>query len=234
MKEGAYYAYGKAYSDIFAREGVTLEVKSTAGSVENIKLLEAESGAVDITFLQGGTGTLATSDNLLSLGSLYFEPLWFFYREETEVDLPPNLKGKRIAVGGEGSGTRVLVMKLLEFNGLASPPTVIVSAGGEKAAKMLLAGEVDAASLVTSHRSSVVQMLLRSKNVRLLSANRAEAYTTRLRFLHRVTLPEGVIDMRQNIPSEDIALLAPAAQLVIRKDFHPALIDLLRPVRATW
>ena len=227
MKEGAYYAYGKAYSDIFAREGVTLEVKSTAGSVENIKLLEAESGAVDITFLQGGTGTLATSDNLLSLGSLYFEPLWFFYREETEVDLPPNLKGKRIAVGGEGSGTRVLVMKLLEFNGLASPPTVIVSAGGEKAAKMLLAGEVDAASLVTSHRSSVVQMLLRSKNVRLLSANRAEAYTTRLRFLHRVTLPEGVIDMRQNIPSEDIALLAPAAQLVIRKDFHPALIDLV-------
>jgi TRAP transporter TAXI family solute receptor len=227
MKEGAYFAYGKAYSDIFAREGVTLEVKSTAGSAENIKLLEAESGAVDIAFLQGGTGTLATSDNLVSLGSLYFEPLWLFYREDTEVDLPPNLRGKRIAVGGEGSGTRVLVMKLLELNGLASPPTVIVSAGGEKAAKMLLAGEIDAASLVTSHRSSVVQMLLRSKNVRLLSADRAEAYTTRLRFLHRVKLPEGVIDLKNNIPSRDIILFAPAAQLVVRKDFHPALIDLV-------
>lgn len=227
MKEGAYYAYGKAYSDIFAREGVTLEVKSTAGSVENIKLLEAKSAAVDIAFLQGGTGTLATSGNLVSLGSLYFEPLWFFYREETEVDLPPNLRGKRIAVGGEGSGTRVLVMKILELNGLASPPTVIVSAGGEKAARMLLAGEVDAASLVTSSSSSVVQMLLRSKKIRLLSASRAEAYTTRFRFLHRVKLPEGVIDLRNNIPSEDITLLAPAAQLVVRKDFHPALIDLV-------
>ncbi len=227
MKEGAYYAYGKAYSEIFAREGVTLEVKSTAGSVENIKLLEAEAGAVDIAFLQGGTGTLATSSNLVSLGSLYFEPLWIFYREDTQVDLPPNLRGKRIAVGGEGSGTKVLVMKLLELNGLTSPPTVIVSVGGEKAAKMLLAGEIDAASLVTSHRSSVVQMLLRSKNVRLLSANRAEAYTTRLRFLHRVKLPEGVIDLRNNIPPGDITLLAPAAQLVVRKDFHPALIDLV-------
>jgi hypothetical protein len=92
---------------------------------------------------------------------------------------------------------------------------------------MLLAGEVDAASLVTSHRSSVVQMLLRSKNVRLLSANRAEAYTTRLRFLHRVKLPEGVIDLRNNIPPGDITLLAPAAQLVVREDFHPALIDLV-------
>jgi TRAP transporter TAXI family solute receptor len=227
MKEGAYYAYGKAYSEIFAREGVALEVKSTAGSVENIKLLEAEAGAVDIAFLQGGTGTLATSSNLVSLGSLYFEPLWIFYREDTQVDLPPNLRGKRIAVGGEGSGTKVLVMKLLELNGLTSPPTVIVSVGGEKAAKMLLAGEVDAASLVTSHRSSVVQMLLRSKNVRLLSANRAEAYTTRLRFLHRVKLPEGVIDLRNNIPPGDITLLAPAAQLVVREDFHPALIDLV-------
>jgi TRAP transporter TAXI family solute receptor len=226
MKEGAYYAYGKAYSEIFAREGVTLEVKCTAGSVENIKLLEAEAGAADIAFLQGGTGTLATSSNLVSLGSLYFEPLWIFYREDTQVDLPPNLRGKRIAVGGEGSGTKVLVMKLLELNGLTSPPTVIVSVGG-KAAKMLLAGEVDAASLVTSHRSSVVQMLLRSKNVRLLSANRAEAYTTRLRFLHRVKLPEGVIDLRNNIPPGDITLLAPAAQLVVREDFHPALIDLV-------
>ena len=204
-----------------------MEVKSTAGSVENIKLLEAEAGAVDIAFLQGGTGTLATSGNLVSLGSLYFEPLWLFYREDTQVDLPPNLRGKRIAVGGEGSGTKVLVMKLLELNGLTSPPTVIVSVGGEKAAKMLLAGEIDAASLVTSHRSSVVQMLLRSKNVSLLSANRAEAYTTRLRFLHRVKLPEGVIDLRNNIPPGDITLLAPAAQLVVRKDFHPALIDLV-------
>jgi len=142
MKEGAYYAYGKAYSEIFAREGVTLEIKSTAGSVENIKLLEAGAGAVDIAFLQGGKGTLATSSNFVSLGSLYFEPLWLFYledtqREDTQVDLPPNLRGKRIAAGGEGSGTKVLVMKVLELNGLTSPPTVILSVGGEKAAKIL-------------------------------------------------------------------------------------------------
>jgi TRAP-type uncharacterized transport system substrate-binding protein len=86
MKEGAYYAYGKSYSEILARDGITLEVLSTAGSAENIKLLEAETGGVDVAFVQGGTGMLATADDLVSLGSLYLEPLWLFYRANNSVD----------------------------------------------------------------------------------------------------------------------------------------------------
>jgi TRAP transporter TAXI family solute receptor len=227
MEEGAYYAYGKRYSEILARDGITLEVLSTAGSVENIKLLEAETGGVDVAFLQGGTGSLATSEELVSLGSLYLEPLWFFCRTHLSVDQISDLKGKRIAVGGKGSGTRVLSMQLLELNGLTSAPNLLVSEGGNKAAKMLLEGRVDAAFFVTSHRSSVVKMLLESKKVRLMNLDRVEAYTTRYRFLKEVRLPEGVIDFERNIPSRDITLLAPAAQLVAREDFHPALIDLL-------
>ena len=226
MKEGAYYAYGKRYSEIVARDGITLEVFSTAGSAENIKLLEAETGGIDVAFLQGGTGALATSDNLVSLGSLYLEPLWVFCRAPLSVNQISDLKGKRIAVGGEGSGTRVLSMQLLEVNGLTSAPNLLVSEGGNNAAKMLLEGRVDAAFFVTSHRSPVVKMLLGSERVRLLSFDRAKAYTTRFRFLKEVRLPEGVIDFEKNIPARDIILLAPAAQLVVREDFHPALIDL--------
>ena len=227
MKEGAYYAYGKSYSEILARDGITLEVLSTAGSAENIKLLEAETGGVDVAFLQGGTGTLATSDDLESLGSIYLEPLWFFFRAHLSVNRISDLKGKRIAVGRKGSGTRMLSMQVLEVNGLTSAPNLLVSEGGNKAAKMLLEGKVDAAFFVTSHRSSVVKMLLESEKVRLMSFDRVGAYTTRYRFLKEVRLPEGVIDFKKNIPSRDIILLAPAAQLVAREDFHPALIDLL-------
>ena len=227
MKEGAYYAYGKSYSEILARDGITLEVLSTAGSAENIKLLEAETGGVDVAFLQGGTGTLATADDLLSLGSLYLEPLWLFYHADNSVDQISNLKGKRIAVGKKGSGTRMLAMQLLELNGLTSAPDLLISEGGNKASKMLLEGRVDAAFFVTSHRSSVVKMLLESEKVRLLNFDRVEAYTTRYRFLKEVKLPEGVIDFEKNIPERDRILLAPAAQLVVREDFHPALIDLL-------
>jgi TRAP transporter TAXI family solute receptor len=227
MKEGAYYAYGKSYSEILARDGITLEVLSTAGSAENIKLLEAETGGADVAFVQGGTGMLATADDLVSLGSLYLEPLWLFYRANNSVDQISDLKGMRIAVGKKDSGTGLLAMQLLELNGLASVPDLLISEGGNKAAEMLLEGEVDAAFFVTSHRSSVVKMLLESEQVRLLSFDRVEAYTTRYRFLREVRLPEGVIDFEKNIPSRDIILLAPAAQLVAREGFHPALIDLL-------
>jgi len=225
--DGSYYAFGKAYREILARDDITLEVKTTAGSVENIKLLEAESGGVDVAFVQGGTGALATSSNLLSLGSLYFEPLWFFSRAEVPVKVPSDLKGKRIAVGAHGSGTRVLSMQLLELNGLTSAPTVLVSEGGLKAVEMLLEGGVDAAFFVTSYRSSVIKMLFESRKVRLAGIDRVKAYTTRHRYLSEVIVPEGVIDIRENIPPRDIPLLAPAAQLVTREDFHPALVDLL-------
>lgn len=226
-KEGAYYAFGKAYSEILARDKVILEVRSTAGSAENIKLLEAESGGVDVAFLQGGTGTLATSDELLSLGSLYFEPLWVFRRADISFSQASDLVGKRIAVGKEGSGTRILSMLLLELNGLTSSPTQIISVGGNDAADMLLKGRLDAACFVTAAHSPMVKLLLGSEKVHLLSFKRMKAYTTRYRYLSKVELPEGVIDFKDNIPPRDVSLIAPAAQLAARKDFHPALIDLL-------
>jgi len=225
--EGSYYAFGKAYSEILARDGITLEVRVTAGSVEDIQLLEAGSEGVDVAFVQGGTGTVATSDNLISLGSLYFEPLWVFSRADTAITSASDLKGKRIAVGRKGSGTRVLSMQLLELNGLTSAPTVIVSEGGREAIQMLLEGRLDIVSFVTSYRSPVVKMLLESPKVRLISYGRVKAYTTRYRYLSEVLLPEGVINLKDNIPSQDITLLAPAAQLAARKDLHPALITLL-------
>jgi TRAP transporter TAXI family solute receptor len=225
--EGSYHTFGKAYSEILAREAITLEVKATAGSAENIELLEAESGGIDVAFVQGGTGALATSSNLLSLGSLYFEPMWFFHRADLSANVASEFKGTRIAVGRHGSGTRVLSMQVLELLGLASAPTVIVSEGGLKAAEMLLEGRVDGAFFVTSYRSPLIKMLVESREVRLAGVDRAKAFTTRYRYLSEVILPEGVIDLQENIPSRDISLLAPAAQLVVREDFHPALVDLL-------
>jgi hypothetical protein len=70
-------------------------------------------------------------------------------------------------------------------------------------------------------------MLVESRKVRLKSVDRVKAFTNRYRYLSEVILPEGVIDLQENIPSQDISLLAPAAQLVAREDFHPALVDLL-------
>ena len=228
--EGAYYTYGNAYSKLLAREGITLEVKTTAGSLENLKLLETETGGVDIALLQGGMRSLAKTKNLASLASLYFEPVWIFHQTALSLKRFSDLKGLRVAVGLEGSGTKVLAMQLLGLNGITSENTQILSYGGSKAIDMLLNNNLDVAILVTTHRSAYIQKLLKSRSVKVMEVERAEAYALLYHYLNILKLPEGVIDFERNIPSQDLALIAPATQLVARTDLHPALINLFLQV----
>ena len=224
--EGAYYTFGKKYSEYFSKEKILLEVRNTAGSAENLKLLETDSDGVDIAFIQGGMAALAKTENLVSLGSLYYEPLWIFYQNELTLKRLTDLKGLRIAIGEEGSGTKVLAMLLLELNGITEKNTQFLLYDSQKAADKLLKGEIDIAFFVTTHRSSYLLQLLKSKSVKLMGIERAEAYALRYHYLYVLKLPEGVIDFQANIPSHDLTLIAPTTQLVARSDLHPALVHL--------
>jgi len=223
---GAYFAFGKKYSELFAKENISLEVKITAGSAENLKLLESDSDGVDIAFVQGGMSTLADTEKLVSLGSLYFEPLWIFHQKGLSLHRLSDLKGLRVAVGEEGSGTKVLAMQLLGLNGITSKNTQLLSYPSQLAVERLLNDEIDIAFFVSTHRSSYILRLLGSKSIKLMGLERAEAYALRYHYLHVFKLPEGVIDFQNNIPSHDLTLVAPTAQLVARSDLHPALVDL--------
>ena len=223
---GAYYDYGQRYREILSRHGITLKVRSTKGSVENLELLR-KSKSVDIAFVQGGVGDPASMPELRSLASLYFEPLWIFHRSVAAVHRLTDLRGKRLAVGQEGSGTRSLALILLNENGIDESNTSLLSWDGEKTVASIRAGEVDAAFFVASQRSSLVRRLLDSEGISVLNMERAEAYTRLHRFLNKVILPEGVVDLSENVPKQDIDLLAASATLVVRDDFHPALIDLI-------
>jgi TRAP transporter TAXI family solute receptor len=224
---GAYYAFAQRYREILAREGITLEIRSTAGSVENIKLLEVKEGGVDIAFVQGGIGEPSAQPGLRSLGSLYFEPLWVFYQRGLPVKRLPDLRGKRIAVGPAESGVNAIATKLLAANGVNPQTAALLPLGGEKAVEALREKRADAAFFVLSPQSSLIQNLFSLKGIDILSFERGEAYQRANRFLSLLKLPEGVMDFEKNLPDRDIQLIAPAANLVIRQDFHPALVDLL-------
>ncbi len=224
--EGAYYALGQRFRGVLAREGIDLKVYETRGSLENLDLLMSDQSEIDLAFVQGGTGGAAAESTLRALGSLYFEPLWVFSRRALAVESLGDLAARRLAIGPEGSGSRAIALELLSANDLTGSSEMLPLTGSE-AARALEAGEIDAAFLVTAPDSPVVQRLLRSEDVSLLSFRRAEAYRRLLRFLSPVRLPEGVIDFEQNIPDRDVTLLAPAATLVVREDFHPALTGLL-------
>jgi NMT1-like family len=226
---GAYEAFAARYKPHLAAQGIELRERPSAGAVENLRRLLDPKEDVDVGLLQGGIGVGVDAEGLVSLGSFYHEPLWVFYRGGETVDQLVRLKGKRLAVGGEGSGTRRLALDLLEASGVpqADPGTKFVPVGGLEAVQALAQGKVDAAFLVGPARSGAVWMALYTPGVRLMSLVHADAYSRRFPFLARLVLPRGGIDLQRDIPAADVELVAPMATIVARDSTHPALIDLL-------
>jgi uncharacterized protein len=227
QRTGAYYEMGQQYSRILARYGITLDVKPTSGSVENLKLIADKNSGIDVIFKQSGVGGDNLPDNLVSLGSLFYEPIWVFHRSELPVRHLSDLKGKKISVGIEGSGTRELSLQLLALNGVTRENSRFFQLNNKEAHDKLLSGEIDAAFFIVAYREHAGRQVLHSPAVKLLNMRRADAYTTRFHFLSSLILPEGAAYFEENIPDKDTQLLASLAHLVVRKDFHPALIDLM-------
>ena len=223
--DGAYFGYAQKFKKILAREGVELDVKVTSGSVQNLEMLR--KAEVDAAFLQSGIATPQPDDTLISLGSLYFEPLWVFHRAGTTIDLLSGLKGKKLAIGGVGSGTRRFVEPLLARNGIDRTNTEIIDRGGKPAAEALRRGEIDAAFYIASAASPVIRALVQDPAFELLNFRRAEAYTRHYLYMSKVTLPRGMVNFTEDFPREDKTLLAAAATMVVHDNLHPALRTLL-------
>lgn len=221
--DGAYHLFGERYREYLAEYGIEVQLRTSAGSIENLQRLVA--GEVDVAFVQGGTVDEAARNSLQGLGSLYHEPLWVFLRADLAVRDLRGLAGQRVGVGAPGSGTRMIALQLLADNGIGGE--VPRELGGSGAADALLAGELDAAFFVASPQSPLILRLLRSPELHLLDFVRAEAYTRRYPYLSVLRLPEGAIDIAANVPATDTALLAPTAQLAAGVGLHPALVDLL-------
>jgi TRAP transporter TAXI family solute receptor len=226
-ESGMYHRHALRYGEILARDGVTLEERLSGGAVDNLRLLRDPKSGVDVAFLQAGVATSVEAAGLEMLASLYYEPLWVFYREDATITRLNQLRAKRIAVGGPGSGTRAFAAQMLEANGIAEANSQLVGAGNLDAVHALQKGDVDAAMLVGSAKSPAIALALTDPTLKLMSFERADAYTRRFPFLRRLTLPAGTIDFERNIPERDVTLIGAQAMLAARADYHPALVSLL-------
>jgi TRAP transporter TAXI family solute receptor len=224
-ENGAYYLFAKEYAKLAAADGFTVEIMTGAGTVETLKRLAA--GQAMAGFVQGGTAEAAPTEGLLSLGSLYYEPVWLFHRRNRPLRGLNDLRGLSIQVGEEGSGIRPLAIRLLRDSGVTAQNSSLLALTSEGAATELEAGRIDAAFFIMSPTVPLVRRLLLSPTVSLWSVRRTTAYTTRYRFLSTVTLGEGAVDLVANVPDRDILLLAATATLVVRDDVHPVIVRLL-------
>lgn len=258
VDQGAYAEFGKRYAELLKRHGITVELRATAGAAENLKLLRDPASGVDIAFTQGGAGerdraTQEDEGELVSLGSLFYEPVWLFYREDSAKRLlnppPPSgsknerspkaavaevttltslaqLPGWKVNIGARGSGVPNLMRKLIDANRIDKDAITMLREPQTPAVMGFLNGDIDAIAFASAPESLMVQMLLQTPGVKLFNFAQADAYSRRFPFMSPVTLPRGVVDLAGDLPPEDVRLVAPTASLVAREGTHPALIQL--------
>jgi TRAP-type uncharacterized transport system substrate-binding protein len=224
--DGAYHAYALRYRAILAEQGMELVLKPSKGAQENLERLRRHIDDVDVALVQSGL-TGEEEPGLVTLGSVFFEPVWVFYRDPKVLERSSELAGKRIAIGAPGSGTAELGRALARSAGLDQPPTELAEVGGLAAAEALASGAVGAAFFVSSVDGPAVAKLLAAPGVRLMDMRHADAYVRRMPYLHKLVLPEGVVDMKNNLPPQTVTLVALTANLLARDELHPVAVELL-------
>ena len=242
--QGAYHEFGKRYVEQLQRHGITVTLRETQGAAENLALIRQPGSGVDIVLAQGGgepdapnTGRPEGADDakLVSLGSVFYEPVWLFYREDAaqrlakapELTRLNQLVGGTLNIGSAGSGVPPLMERLIEANAIAPDAIGLQRQSTTPAVVELLEGRLDALALASAPESLMVQMLLKTPGIRLMDFAQSEAYSRRFPFMSPVVLPRGVVDLAADQPSTDVRLIAPTATLVARDTLHPALMQLL-------
>jgi len=236
--QSAYAEFGKRYAKAMAAYGIEVQLLPSEGSSQNLEWLTA--GKADLGFVQGGSGALPTNahEGLASLGSLFVEPVWLFYRAEAaqKVTATVNgdatltaltqLKGLRVNVGTAGSGVPSLMGKLFDINRIDGSTLTLSRLEQTPATVAFLNGELDALVFASAPESPMVQMLLQTPGVKLMDFAQSEAYSRRFAFLTPVTLPRGVVDLARDVPAQDVHLVAPTTTLMTREGVHPAVLQL--------
>jgi TRAP-type uncharacterized transport system substrate-binding protein len=240
-EQGAYAEFGKRYVRELARFDIRVELRTTAGAAENRRLLRDPGSGVDVAFMQSGASDVIyavdedTSGRVLvSLGNLFLEPVWLFYRADAArrtvsdgtLDQLQQLAPLRLNIGARGSGAANLIGKLLHANKIDAAEMKLQRLPPTPAVVALLNSELDALAFVSSPESALVRMLLQTPGIRLLEFTQADAYARRFSFLRSITMPRGTVDLAQDVPPADVRLVAATASMVATDRLHPALIQL--------
>ncbi|OGB05842.1 MAG: C4-dicarboxylate ABC transporter substrate-binding protein [Burkholderiales bacterium RIFCSPLOWO2_12_FULL_64_99] len=237
----AYADFGQRYAQALARDGIRVQLLATDGPVANLQALR--EGRADVAFVRGGSDDMSrdASAGIMSLGALFYEPLWLFYRPDVfqtptkgatpDTRLTPltsltQLRGLRVNIDQAGSGAPVLIQRLLEANDLTLGDITASHLPPPDAAHALLTGQLDVIVLVTAPESPVVQGLLQQPGIALADLPQADALARRFPFLQTVSLPRGMVDLARDLPPDDIGLLAATTALLTHEDTHPALRQL--------
>ncbi len=227
-----YHELGKRYAVYLTDFGLKAEVQVTDGGFDNVKRLAA--GADDtVAFapsnIEHVAGDTVDTSHLVSLGSVAYEPLWLFYRSELEIRKIPDLAGLRVAAGAKGTVVHYLARLLFELNGISDQVEIQPSEGQtpRTIAQALIDGQIDAAFVIGGPAMPTIRDLLDAEDLGVLSFERADAYQALDPGITKLVAPQGIFDLAENLPPEDLVLLSATTNLVTLDTLYPGAVPLL-------
>jgi TRAP transporter TAXI family solute receptor len=223
---GIYRGFADRYAPLLKRDGITLDIRSSTGSIENYQRLKDPDSEYEVGFIQSGTTSPKETDQLQTIAAVSYEPIWVFYRGDTIVNRLAQLRGKRIATGVPGSGLLNVAQVLLSYSGVTGDNTTLLEMDATKAYQELENGTLDAAFFIGRPDASMQQTLLNS-DLKLMSFAQADALVQKFPSLSRITFPRASTSIVNDLPRADVTLLAATALLVSKDTLHPALAYLL-------
>ncbi|WP_133664649.1 TAXI family TRAP transporter solute-binding subunit [Paraburkholderia sp. BL10I2N1] len=223
---GIYRGFADRYAPLLKRAGITLDIRSSSGSVENYQRLANPDSEYEVGFIQSGTTSPKETDNLQTIAAVSFEPIWVFYRGDATVDRLAQLRGKRISIGVPGSGLLNVSQVLLGYSGITAGNTTLLQMDASKAYQGLENGQLDAAFFIGRPDAAMQKALLNS-DLKLMSFAQADALVQKFPSLSKVIFPRASTSVVNDLPHADVTLLAATALLVSKDTLHPALVYLL-------
>lgn len=231
--DGLYSQFANHLKTELAKEKITLQIRNTGGSVDNLALINDPNSGIDLAIVQSGVGDPVKYPELLSLAGIFYEPLWVWYRQPAftkeggALTQLSQLQGKRISIGNDGSGTQILSNAILKLNEINADLVKLEKLKPDEAIEKLQKGELDVTFIVAAGEAPILKKFYQIPGIRLMNFDQAEAYTRVLPYLDRIDIPRGIISIAHDQPKQDIRTIASTATLVARNDINPATVSLL-------
>src|SRR6516164_3313348 len=216
-----YENFAREYARILARHGVELEIRNSAGALQDLDLLRDSRSGVQAALTTLGFAQPGDAVALSSLGGILDGVIFIFYRNAEPITQFAQFRGKRLSVGAPGTALRSIVTQVLKATGAFDDSTRLSDMEHTDSIDALIAGKVDVAIFPSQLDGSLLRRALDLPGVRIMNVVQAEAIAKTVPGLKRVVLWRGLVSLARDIPDADIDLLASRNRLLVRKDLHP-------------
>lgn len=231
--DGLYQRFGERMQSELSKQGVALNLRNSGGTQDNLALLANPKSGVDLAMIQGGVADVRQYPNLVSIAGMFYEPVWVFYRGthfktgSNELTLLTQLKGKRVSMGNEGSGTLSIAKQLIDASGLKESDLEMQQLTPTQSHEKLAAGTLDAVFIVAAAEAPILKKFINLPGIQLMNFAQADAYTREFPFLTKVDIPRGLLSLEHDLPRANTQVVAATATLVGRENISPAIVSLL-------